>query len=133
MNNINQLEQNQQEAIYKANELILYMDNTQQVYNSYFLPWVNNYTRKVRKGIFNIEDGIKGMQYLMKNVQNSYNKELGTDKEGKIPDVYITITKDEKRTIQIKFLRAVLNDVWDNNEDLRDQTFNLIKSLMGFF
>lgn len=122
-----------QEAKYKANELILYMDNDQQVYNSYFMPWVNNYAKKVRKGIFNIEDGIKGMSYLMKNIQTSYNKELGTDKDGIIPEIFIKISKDEKRTIQIAFLRAVLNNVWEENKDLRDQTFQLIKSLMGFF
>lgn len=104
-------------------ELILWMDNTQELYNNK-QSWSKNYSRKIKKGIFNIEDGIKGMQYLTKNVSSHYNKEFGSD---------IKIQKDDKRPIQIDFLESVLSDIWDNNEDLRIEVEKLQSLLKGFF
>lgn len=106
-----------------STELILWMDNTQEVYNNK-QAWSKNYAKKVRKGIFNIEDGITGMKYLVKNTLDSYNKEFGSN---------IKIDKNDKRPIQINFLSAVLSDIWDNNEDLRAEVEELQNRLKGFF
>lgn len=136
MNTKQQLENNQ-ETLNKAQELILYMDNDQEIYR-YKEAWIKNYTKKLRKGIFNIEDGIKGMQYLMKNVQVAYNTEFGYNKDdGETTDWFIVINPSEKRTIQIIFLRSILLSIWDNDfediSDFRKQVMELVKTLEGFY
>ena len=105
-----------------SRELVLWMDNTQELYNIK-QSWVKNYSRKIEKGVFNIEEGIKGMKYLVKNTLDSYNKEFGSN---------LKIEKNDKRPIQIDFLENILADIW-NNYDLRGQTEQLLKSLKGFF
>lgn len=107
-----------------STELILWMDNTQEVYNNK-QAWVKNYSRKIQKGIFNIEDGIKGMKYLVKNTLDSYNKEFGSN---------LKIEKNDKRPIQIEFLESVLYSIVDNsNIETQEKTIKLIKLLKGFF
>jgi len=116
--------QNQEYDTALSTELILWMDNTQEVYNNK-QAWVKNYSRKIQKGIFNIEDGIKGMKYLVKNTLDSYNKEFGSN---------LKIEKNDKRPIQIEFLESVLYSIVDNsNIEIQEKTIKLIKLLKGFF
>lgn len=107
-----------------SRELELWMDNTQDLYNIK-QSWVKNYSRKIEKGVFNIEDGIKGMKYLVKNTLDSYNKEFGSN---------LKIEKNDKRPIQIEFLESVLYSIVDNsNIEIQEKTIKLIKLLKGFF
>lgn len=107
-----------------STELILWMDNTQELYNNK-QAWVKNYSRKIQKGIFNIEDGIKGMKYLVKNTLDSYNKEFGSN---------LKIEKNDKRPIQIEFLESVLNDILNYVDiETQEKTIKLLKLLKGFF
>lgn len=105
-----------------STELILWMDNTQELYNNK-QAWVKNYSKKIAKGIFNIEDAITGMKYLVKNTLDSYNKEFGSN---------LKIEKNDKRPIQIDFLESVLNDIW-NDKVLRTETEKFLKLLKGYF
>lgn len=111
---------------WKANELILWMDNDRDAYK-HKEAWIKNYTKKVDKGIFVIENGIIGMNTLRKQILKLYNNQV---------DEKITITKDETRTINIAFLNNILYSIWDNKLYLKQDDkhiVNMINILKHFY
>jgi len=64
-----------------VDELVLYCDNTEHVYNR-FLAIARNLLRKMRKGTYDHKRAAKAFRHLTDDAARSYNTELGTGKGG---------------------------------------------------
>ena len=96
---------------WKANELVLWMDNTEELYNIKQV-WIENYNKKINKGEFSYNLSIHGMDNLRKQIQRHYNKHF--------PEDTIKISKEELRPICIALLESILYGIWEINEQHRE-------------
>jgi hypothetical protein len=99
---------NNQEAEYKAHELELWMDNTEELYNLK-QAWIKLYTKKLVKGKFDLQLAIKGMDNLRKQIQTHYNKHF--------PESRIRVDNTEVERILVLFLISILYNMYDENYD----------------
>lgn len=62
----------------EMDELQLYIDNDYQLYRSQFIPILKNYTRKMRKGVYDRKLAAKGFMHLLDRGARQYVKEFGS-------------------------------------------------------
>ncbi len=63
-----------QEAV---NELKLYIQNDSDLYNQHYFPIIKNYSKKMKKGIYDHNLAVKGFMYLVEDGAKKYAKEYG--------------------------------------------------------
>jgi hypothetical protein len=75
-----------------AKELLLWIENSGELYRRQFVPIVKNLIRKIKKGTFDYDKSVKLWGYLADNGAKEYNKEAG---EGKytIPSYFNKATR----------------------------------------
>lgn len=62
----------------EMDELQLYIDNDYQLYKSQFIPILKNYTKKMRKGVYDRKLAAKGFMHLLDRGAKQYVKEFGS-------------------------------------------------------
>jgi len=59
-------------------ELKLWFDNDQQMYRSRYIPFLKNYARKKKRGIYDRDLAIKGIKNnLVNDIIKGYEKDIG--------------------------------------------------------
>ena len=67
---------NQEVDTAAQDELVLWFENTQELYNRREI-WIKNFNLKIKRGVFNRDLAIKGIVYLAIETIRSYRKEFG--------------------------------------------------------
>lgn len=62
----------------KVREIVLWIENTGDIYFNRTIPLLENYTKKYVRGQFDKQKAIKGFQLLLRYGIASYDKEFGT-------------------------------------------------------
>lgn len=72
--NQKEINKNVDESVVR--ELVLWFENTEELYNRRD-AWVQNYQRKIKRGVFNEELAIKGIVNLVEEVKHNIVFHLG--------------------------------------------------------
>ena len=93
-------------------ELVLYMNNTRNIYFKSVIPLLENYARKYAKGNFDKKKAVKGFELLIPVGVRSYQKEFG-----------------DKMTFNPKEREIIAKELYDYYEDLMKEMFKKAKKL----
>jgi hypothetical protein len=107
-------------ALQISMDLVFWMDNTEELYNLK-INWANLHAKKIRKGTFNLNKAITGMNNLRIKVQSHYNKNSTED--------HIRVNEEQLPIVLKNFCSAVMLSIWDNNRDLQTEASKYIVQL----
>ena len=104
---IKKLEEDKNVDNILVDDIELTVANDEQFYRSTHIPFVKNYRRKIAKGVFSTELGIKGLR------NNAVPRAVKKYNEITQADTPYKLNKDEKELLAKQLLDRVLNSIDD--------------------